>query len=400
MEEPAHSVIGPSAAARWLTCPGSVPFSASLGQGDGDEGSEFAKEGSAAHALLEQCFLDDKDAFNYLGQTILDHLVNTEMADCVQEAIDYDREWDNKWGPSTYGGVEERVRLEVYDRRLFGTVDRYAIGEERVLVLDYKHGAGDDVEVVGNVQLLIYALGVLMRHPVPDETPVDMVVVQPRSGGVKVWTQTARQLWDWAEEVLVPGLKRVHEAEWDWSDAPNRLGDLAKWTSLTASNDCKWCPALIHCPVAAEHLGAALEVDEKTDPNKQPIGHLVEVYLRARLVRRYLNKVQEILEGRVRRGDKVPGVKLVAGRGTRVWSDPKKTEEYLARRLGDKAYQERQVISPAMAEKLIGKDEVRKRAFMREGGPQLAAENDRRSSLNINTAKQAFAHLLKGNDNG
>lgn len=398
MEEPAHSVIGPSAAARWLTCPGSVPFSASLGQGDGDEGSEFAKEGSAAHALLEQCFLDDKDAFNYLGQTILDHTVNTEMADCVQEAIDYDREWDTKWGPSTYGGVEERVRLAEYDERLFGTVDRYAIGDDRVLVLDYKHGAGDDVEVEGNPQLLIYAVGVLMRHPVPDVAPVDMVIVQPRSGGVKEWTQTARQIWDWAEEVMVPGLQRVHHAE--RVVAEDGLEKLISINGLTASNDCKWCPALVHCPVAAEHLGAALEVDEKTDPNKQPIGHLVEVYLRSRLVRRYLNKVQEILEGRVRRGDKVPGVKLVAGRGTRVWSDPKKAEAYLVKRLGDKAYQERQLLSPPMAEKLIGKDEVRKRAFMREGGPQLAAETDRRSTLNINTAKQAFAHLLEGNDNG
>jgi hypothetical protein len=83
-----------------------------------------------------------------------------------------------------------------------------------------------------------------------------------------------------------------------------------------------------------------------------------------------------------------------------VWSDPKKAEAYLVKRLGDKAYQERQLLSPPMAEKLIGKDEVRKRAFMREGGPQLAAETDRRSTLNINTAKQAFAHLLEGNDNG
>jgi hypothetical protein len=398
MTEPAHSAIGPSAASRWLACPGSVPFAVSLSQGEGDGGSEYAKEGTAAHALLEMCLLEDNDAYVYAGQMIGEYEVTAEMADCVQEAVDYDSKWDNDHGPSTYGGVEERLYLREYDERLFGTCDRYAIAENRVLVLDYKHGAGDEVEVENNPQALVYALGVLALHPVADDTPVDLVILQPRAGGVKRWTVTARYIWDWAEKVLVPGLARVREAEGRFNPLVGPQESLFE-ADLKAGSHCVWCPAKLHCPVAKEYLGVPLAVTGKENLDDLQIGELVDIFVRARLVRRFLKEVEERLVSLTRKGQKVPGVKLVAGRGTRVWSDPKKAQAMLTSKLGEKAFN-KSLLSPAQAEKMVGKPEVAKLAFLREGGVQLALDGDRRSGLNVATAKQVFAHLLEGDNRG
>lgn len=396
MTEPAHSVVGPSAASRWIACAGSVPLAISLSTGEGDGGSEFAREGTAAHKLLEMCLLEDRDAYSFVKDQVEGYVVTTEMADCVQMAVDYDLEWDNNYGPSTYGGVEERLRLPEYDPRLFGTCDRYAIGEERVLVLDYKHGVGEEVEAEGNPQPLIYALGVLVRHPVPDSTKVDLVIVQPRAGGIKIWTVTARFIWDWAASVLTEALRRVQAAEKVF--ALEGLEGIA--SGLKAGSHCVWCPAKLHCPAAKEYLGVALAVTGKEKVDDLLVGELVDVFTRSRLVRRFLKEVEEKLIGMARKGDKIPGVKLVAGRGIRVWSDAKKAEALLVKRLGSKAFGEPSLISPAQAEKLIGKADVSKLAFLREGGVQLALESDRRSGLNVATAKQVFAHLLEGDTSG
>ncbi len=45
----AHARLSPSAAERWMTCPGSVKLS----EGREDKGSAYAAEGTAAHELAE-----------------------------------------------------------------------------------------------------------------------------------------------------------------------------------------------------------------------------------------------------------------------------------------------------------------------------------------------------------
>lgn len=398
MTEPAHSIIGPSSASRWIACSGSVPFADHYSLGEGDGGSEYAEEGTAAHALLEKCLLDDQDAYAYLGEQIGLYVVDQEMADCVQVAVDFDLKWDNDYGPSTYGGVEQRLYLKAYDQRLFGTCDRFAIGQDRVLVLDYKHGAGDVVEVENNPQPLIYALGVLALYPMPADTRVDLVIVQPRAGGVKVWTVTVQDILDWAEQVMVPALERVAQAERIWLS--RGLEGLEEEARLVAGSHCVWCPVKLQCSVAKAYLGQALAVTGEEKVDSLPVGDLVDIFTRARLVRRFLKEVEERLIALARNGKRPPGVKLVAGRGTRVWSDQKKAQAMLIKKLGRKAFGEPVLISPAQAEKLIGKPEVAKHAFLREGGMQLALESDKRSGLNVATAKQVFAHLLEGDTSG
>lgn len=59
-------ICGPSGAHRWMVCPGSERLS----QGMPDGSSKYAIEGTAAHALAEQCLLSGLDPLDFVGQDI------------------------------------------------------------------------------------------------------------------------------------------------------------------------------------------------------------------------------------------------------------------------------------------------------------------------------------------
>ena len=62
----AHSKIGPSAAHRWIACPGSV----GLSRGEPNRSSSFALEGTAAHELCEQIMRHGEEPDIYLGGVV------------------------------------------------------------------------------------------------------------------------------------------------------------------------------------------------------------------------------------------------------------------------------------------------------------------------------------------
>ena len=93
MNEPLHSPLGPSAASRWLRCPGSVLLTKDLP----DHSSEYAIEGTAAHTVSEWARNEDAPASVYKGRTvevetedgIVKIVVDQEMVHAVQEFLDY-----------------------------------------------------------------------------------------------------------------------------------------------------------------------------------------------------------------------------------------------------------------------------------------------------------------------
>ena len=65
---PDHSPLGASGMYRWMKCSGSA-------QGviwPGEEASSYAKEGTAAHKLAQDCLTNDQDAWEYIGKDIED----------------------------------------------------------------------------------------------------------------------------------------------------------------------------------------------------------------------------------------------------------------------------------------------------------------------------------------
>ena len=62
-----HSALGASSCKRWWHCPGSVSLSAGLP----NESSDAAREGTAAHALAEQCLTYYQDAAELIDRTLV-----------------------------------------------------------------------------------------------------------------------------------------------------------------------------------------------------------------------------------------------------------------------------------------------------------------------------------------
>lgn len=261
-----HARLSPSAAKRWMTCPGSVQLIERLTE-EGkvkDTPSKYAAEGTVAHEVHELCLLNNQEAKEYLGQTIeadgFKFKVNQNMVDAVQLSLDYihDRiEMAGQLGYEVEIQVEVRCSLESLNVPGMdgGTSDvillfwmpslhddndtTQAILME-VEVYDYKHGAGVAVECVDNPQAMSYGLGVtllpkLNGHGIPDG--ITITIGQPRAhhpdGRIRTWNISKDHLLNWSDDTLVPAGLATREP-----DAP-----------LVPSDDgCRFCDAAGECP--------------------------------------------------------------------------------------------------------------------------------------------------------
>lgn len=190
-----HAKYSPSGAHRWMPCPGSMALEIDYE----NSGSEYADEGTVAHAVLSDCFLNETDAAGHSGKIVVvrqkradgsviserEFTVDDEMVEHVQTTLDSVRR--RTAGKTLL--VEQRVEftksIGTLDRQ-FGTSDiiMVSLDGEDVDVEDFKYGAGVKVyasDIVGyqealdpetgetvqvpikkgNKQMLSYALGVL-----------------------------------------------------------------------------------------------------------------------------------------------------------------------------------------------------------------------------------------------
>ena len=71
-----HSMLGASKAHRWMRCPASVQLEATIP----DEESFYAAEGTAAHALAEECLRSQKPPEHFIGVEFEGFVVDEVMA--------------------------------------------------------------------------------------------------------------------------------------------------------------------------------------------------------------------------------------------------------------------------------------------------------------------------------
>jgi hypothetical protein len=234
----AHALLAPSAAARWMTCPGSVRLS----EGRDDGGSVYAREGAAAHLLARHCLESKTDAVEYLDCVIGEEgfsseaadgdftfAVTDEMADAVQIYVDAVR---------PYTTLEDHLiegTLATPITGCWGTVDfgAYDAATRRLTVGDFKFGKGVIVEATGNKQLLTYAAALLPGCDAVDE--IELVIVQPRrlhrDGPVRQAIHTKQEV----ETHVVAAQRAAALIE---RDPP----------ILSAGEHCRFCRATTFCP--------------------------------------------------------------------------------------------------------------------------------------------------------
>jgi len=343
-----HSKFSASAAERWLTCPGSMVLS----QGKPDSPSYYASEGTAAHRLLDGAISNGVEPREMLGTVWQidghDITVTQEMVDAVEVALATVREMtvnaDILVGESR---VNYAHWLNVPTESAWGTSDVIAVIGTELLVYDYKHGMGVEVDAERNSQLLLYAGGALLEYQdLADIRTVRMVIHQPRiKSAPSEWCIAVEELTAWLTGRARSGACSVINAENHDRDAlPVAWND----TYLNPTEKaCRWCKAKATCPALRDEVvGRVFEAlpaspdefvsmsdsdpDAILDTRKDDPAWLAACLSKVDLIEDWCKAVRAEVERRLLAGDTVPGYKLVAGkRGARAWTDEAEAEKLL-----------------------------------------------------------------------
>jgi hypothetical protein len=294
--------------------------------------------------------------------------------------------------------VEQKQSLWFYEGRN-AVVDAAVINPENLHIIDLKYGAGVAVSPERNLQTSIYARQVVHHEKLelPLDFPIFSHIFQPRNregdSPEKVWQTT------WGE------IKKITDEIADHAQVI-QINNKVKGVPLDffpSEETCRWCPGKAICPARQNEMLDGIEaLDTIEQPKTLPLPDALSIEQLSAVLKhkdniaKWLNDVEEYATNRLRDGNAVPGFKLVMSRGgNRYWSDPKKAAELLVKTTVLKRAEviEEKTITPAAAEKLVGKKkfaaELTALITRNPGSPELAPEDDKRESCAI-TGKTEF----------
>lgn len=389
----AHAVFAPSAAHRWFECPGSIRLS----EGIPNRSSVYADEGSAAHELAARCLKDNSDAFHYVGDTIeygqVRLFVTENVAAHVQVFVDYVWEAEDKG----YEMMSEvKLDLSHLHPGQYGTADAILFNPKigHLIVADLKYGTGVVVTVDENPQLLSYGSGAYRLYKDQNDVKnITLTVVQPRVAGppIKPWDTTLSRLREFETEFI--GAVAI-------ASAPN--------APLVPGEYCRFCPAASVCPALRNKAFQKAQSEFSFDDSKLPalpkpislspeeMGRILDA---AYLIEAWLEAVKAHALETAINGHMPPGYKLVRKVTHRKWLNEDKTAAALTMMfdVDEDAIYTRKIISPAQAEKLIGKalaPQLTPLVVHPPGDATLVPEADRRPALAVDALKE-FRPLLE-----
>ena len=409
----AHAKLSPSGAHRWMACPGSVVLEAEYP----DSGSDYAREGSAAHELAAIVLEEDGDrASNYVGKKVEFYdgddpvlwEVTEDMARHVDDYVKLVREY-------AQGGtlmVEQRLGIGhiTGEEGAKGTSDVVIVKGGELIVMDLKFGMGVKVDAAENPQLQLYALGALNEFDMlADFHTITMVIHQPRLNHVSEWSIPVAQLQEFGLEAMAAA-NITRDAE-----EVLEKNDKLDWMYLNpGEKQCKFCKAKADCPalraeiteVVGGSAAASIEefaefmpetIDMQTGDNYLPIA-----MSKVELVEQWCKAVRAEVERRLFAGQKVDGYKLVEGkRGSRKWADEKDAEAlFKSFRLRQDEMYDFSLISPTKAEKLF-KENPKRWAKVQDlitqsaGKPSVAPATDKRQEIAVQPVADDFRDLVQ-----
>lgn len=372
--ERAHAKLSASGSKKWLAC---TP-SAHLEEQFEDTSSEYADEGTFAHAVFEQ------ELLNYLGRPVeplpldLLHFDSQALRDHVSdavavaiEAIEATRERCKD--PVIL--VEQRLNFSQWVPEGFGTGDLVIIADGLVEIMDYKHGKGVFVDAQNNSQMRLYGLGAYteLEH-LYDIQRVRMTVLQPRMSNFGSEEISINELLHWAESYVQP------RAALAWK------GDGV----FVPGDHCSdgFCRARFQCAARADH---ALELAKSdfalTEPHLLTEAQICEVLAKGDAVAKWIGDVQShALEQAEKHGKAWPGFKLVEGRSNRKYGNADEVAQRLMENgVPEAVIYERSLLGISAMEKAIGKKKfaelLNDLVVKPSGKPTLVPVDDKRPAL-------------------
>ena len=378
-----HSALGPSGAHRWLECPGSVNAEAIIRRANpsSDTSSVYAAEGTRAHDLAERLLLNPD-----LPEPG-DEIDTMDDVDMLRHCLRY-RDYCLNLSPGDEYWVEQRVKMPRVHKDCYGTADFavYCPEYRHLHIVDLKYGQGERVEVKWNPQALLYAEGtrqyLYSEHRIKPKY-FTVHIFQPRAmhaENIASFQLTNTQLDDWVSNAHVKALETQIDTE----------------TFNPGDKQCRWCLAA-PCKARAAQMDAVFadyfddldeDIEDVTSALKRHDFEISDEDLSQWLqkigtVKSFVAQLEALAYSRAMDRTKIPGFKLVEGRGS--YHADVEALEFI---LGDRVYKNPEIRSKTDLQKELGSrlfNKLVKPCYKRSPGkPTLVAESDPRRPWDAN----------------
>lgn len=372
-----HAYLAASASERWLHCPPSAKLCAQ----EDDQGSEYARQGSDAHALCEHLLL------KALGRETRDPTedltyYDAEMQEAAEAYTTFVMEQVAEAKTVCHDPlicVEQTVDFSKWVQHGFGTADALIVADDTLYITDMKYGVGclvtaDGEDGTGNSQLKCYALGAIDTFgDLYDINRIRLSIFQPRRDNVDTFELTKADLLQWADDVLAPIAKLAYEGQGEFE----------------AGNHCQFCRVKATCRKRAEYA-MELAKYEFADAPTLDENEIAEILPQIDTLVSWAEDIKSYALNQALSGVRYPGFKLVAGRSNRKYAD----EAAVARVVSEAGYDpyDKKLVGITEMTKRLGKkrfEELLNGLLIKpEGKPVLVPATDTRPELN--NAKNDF----------
>lgn len=381
-----HALLSASAAKRWLNCPPSVRLTENMP----DTSSEYAAEGSLAHALGE---LKLRKRFELMKKSVFDKTLkeiksderySAEMDGYTDTYLDYVSSIMHGYTTKPYIAIEKRLDYSHIAPDGFGTGDCLVMCGGDLHIIDFKYGRGVAVSAEDNPQLKLYALGAVreyeMLYAIHDIT---LHIVQPRTEeGNSSWKISRADLDTWGESIR-PVAQLAYEGKGEF-----KCGD-----------HCRFCKAKATCRARADYILSEAEFSTLL-PELLSDEELGKVLERAHLFANWLSDVENYALNAILNGKTITGFKAVEGKSNRKITDIDAAFKELKNRGYDEALlYERAPLGLTALEKLIGGKKKLTELIggyieKPQGKPTLVSADDKRPDY-----KRDLTEIFGGNNN-
>lgn len=373
-KERAHAKLSASGASRWATCPGSVQME----DGIPDKESIYAQEGTLAHEMSElklKHYLDPKGFGKRKLNAAIKKLKENELYQAEMESytdtyVDFIKEKALSFPSNPYIEIEKRVDFSRWVDEGFGTCDCVLIHGSTLSIIDLKYGKGVPVSAEQNEQLILYALGAYDAfNLIYNLDKIELNIVQPRINNFSTWEISLTELLLWGDYFKVQAEKAL-----------GGNGEL-----VPSAKACKFCKARDICTARAEN-NLSLESEIKLKPNEIPKDKLYEYISRGEDIAKWVADLKAYALDMCLKGEDVKGLKAVAGRTSRSWTNQDEAINKLIEGGIDEAIiYDKVPLTLAKLEKALGKQQftalVGDMVVTSEGKPTLVFENDKRPAI-------------------